>query len=128
MHRPGHSVVWLAVGAAALAGLARCSFGIDPDTGHFACAVAADCGGGQWCVVPTDGGSGYCYPTGQCAPEDCSIPQCLGESCVADGGPEKCVERVLLPDGGVVDAGTPADGGTDAGMDAGQIVYGCGLP
>lgn len=110
-------------GTAALVVLARCSFGIDPDQGHFACAVAADCASGQWCVVPTDGGTGYCYPTGQCAPEDCSIPQCLGEACVSDGGPEKCVERFLLVDGGVVDAGS--DGGA---ADAGQIIYRCGLP
>jgi len=123
MRPQGQRLLW-AVAAAAVVVLARCSFGIDPDQGHFACAVAADCAGGQWCVVPTDGGTGYCYPLDQCAPDDCSIPQCLGESCVADGGPQRCVERVLLADGGVVDAGS-ADAGA---LDGGQVVYGCALP
>jgi hypothetical protein len=156
--------VLLGVGAAVgLLVLTRCSFGIDPDQGHFSCVTVADCADGQACVPQADGGNGLCYPVGECVAEicngkdddcdgvvddhdpcgsgaacvdagcveracanglddddngltDCADPACVGAACVSDGGPERCVPKVLLADGGVVDAGT------------GTTVYRCDLP
>jgi hypothetical protein len=120
--------------------LARCSFGVDPDQGHFSCMGLADCASGQECVPQADAGNGLCYPVGVCVPETCNgkdddcdgvvdnhspcgagaacvdagcidctacaEPTCAGASCVLDGGPQQCVVRVVLPDGGLADAGT----------------------
>ncbi len=120
--------------------LARCSFSINPDAGHFSCISVADCASGQDCVPQADGGNGLCYPAGQCVAEvcngkdddcdgvvdnhqpcgagaacvdagcvdctACAEPACAGASCVLDGGPQQCVLRVVLPDGGLSDAGT----------------------
>jgi hypothetical protein len=129
------------VGAAALAlALARCSFGIDPDQGHFSCMTLADCASGQECIPQADGGNGLCYPTGVCVPETCNgkdddcdgvvddhepcgagaacvdagcvdctacaEPACALASCVTDGGPQLCIPKFMLPDGGLGDAGT----------------------
>ena len=131
----------LAVAGAALAGLvlARCSFSINPDEGHFSCKSVSDCSSGQECVPQPDGGNGLCYGVGECAPvtdpckpgqacvdagcidcTGCAEAACAGASCVLDGGPQVCVERLVLPDGGLADAGT------DAGM--GPISYVCGSP
>jgi hypothetical protein len=142
----------LALGAAVLGiwVVARCSFSIDPNQGHFSCLNAADCASGQDCIPQADGGNGLCYPAGECVPETCNGKDddcdgvvdnhepcgagaacvdagcidctacaesaCAGASCVLDGGPELCVPKVQLPDGGLADAGT------------GPIVYSCDLP
>jgi hypothetical protein len=129
------------VGAAATAlALARCSFGIDSDQGHFSCVTLADCASGQECVPQADGGNGLCYPAGVCVPETCNgkdddcdgvvdnhepcgggaacvdagcidctacaEPACALASCVVDGGPQRCVSKFLLADGGLGDGGT----------------------
>jgi hypothetical protein len=63
------------------------------------------CGGGSACV---DAGCIDC--TG------CAEPSCDGASCVLDGGPQRCVPKIILADGGVADAGT------------GPTVYFCDFP
>ena len=141
-------VLGLALGAPVLA---RCSFGINPDEGHFACLTAADCTSGQECVLQLDAGNGLCYPADECVPGNqqpcgpgavcvdagcidctgCAALACAGASCVLDGGPQQCVLRVVLADGGLVDAGTdggPFDGGTDGGLVDAGTTYVCGFP
>lgn len=100
--------------------LARCSFGIDPDAGHFSCVTAADCAAGQECVPQADGGNngnGLCYTVGACIPESCNglDDDCDGvvddhDPCGpdggVDGGPLACVVKVQLADGGIADSGT----------------------
>jgi len=125
--------------------LARCSFGVNPDSGHFSCATTSDCASGQQCVPQAFGANGLCYPQGPCQPDycgpgaacgdggcidctECASPACAGGSCVLDGGAQQCVIRLVLPDGGLVDAG-PADAGVDAGLDAGvTTTYVCDFP
>jgi hypothetical protein len=116
--------------ALGLLALARCSFGIDPDQGHFSCVTTADCATGQECVPQADGGNngnGLCYAVGTCIPETCNgkDDDCDGviddhDPCGpdggVDGGPLACVVKVELPDGGIVDAGT------------GTLVYRCDVP
>lgn len=125
------SVLGLALGALAIA---QCSFSINPDEGYFACTTVADCTSEQRCV-PQDGGNGLCYPVGACLPDivpcgegqgcvdggcidctGCATAACANASCVLDGGPQQCVSRVVLADGGLADAGT------------GPITYVCDVP
>jgi hypothetical protein len=112
--------------------LARCSFSVDPDEGHFSCISVADCASGQRCVPQPDGGNGLCYAIGECAPvtapcgpgqacvdagcidcTSCAETACAAASCVTDGGAEVCLLRLVLADGGLADAG--ADAGVRAG-------------
>ena len=130
-------LVAVALGAVALA---RCGFSINPDEGHFSCHTSADCASGQECVPQPDAGNGLCYRPGECAPvtdpcgpaqacvdagcvdcTSCTQAACAGTSCVLDGGADVCVLRNVLPDGGLVDAGT-----TDAGTL--PTTYACGAP
>lgn len=149
MHPSTRKLLW---GLAALGAVvvARCSFSVDPDQGHFSCRNAADCASGQDCIPQADGGNGLCYPIGQCVPETCNGKDddcdgvvdnhapcgagaacvdagcidctacaelaCAGASCVLDGGPQLCVPKVVLPDGGLADAGV------------GTVVYSCDFP
>jgi len=140
VRRPTSSVLAAVGVAVGVVVLARCSFSINPDEGHFSCVTVADCASGQDCVPQADGGNGLCYPTGQCVAEvcngkdddcdgvvdnhqpcgagaacvdagcidctACAEAACAGASCVLDGGPQQCVLRVLLPDGGLSDAGS----------------------
>ncbi len=53
------------------------------------------CGGGAACV---DAG---CIDCTACAESACALA-----SCVTDGGPQLCVPKFMLPDGGLGDAGT----------------------
>jgi hypothetical protein len=130
--------------------LARCSFGIDQDQGHFSCVTLADCASGQECIPQADGGNGLCYPLGFCVAETCNGKDddcdgvvdnhepcgsgaacvdagcvdctacaelsCAGASCVLDGGPQLCVPKVVLADGGLADSGT------------GPVAYVCDFP
>jgi hypothetical protein len=108
----------------------------------------ADCVNGQQCILQLDG-TGLCYPSGECVPgnlqpcgagatcvdagcincTDCTNPACAGASCVLDGGPQLCVLRLVLPDGGLSDAGLPDGGLSDGGPDdAGATSYVCDFP
>ncbi len=149
MRRPPSSVLLAASVALGALVLARCSFGINPDEGYFACLTVADCTSGQDCVPNPDGGNGLCYPVGACLPgvvpcgagqgcvdggcvdcTGCAVAACAGASCVLDGGPQQCVSRVVLPDGGLEDAGLgmplPDGGFSDAGV--GATTYVCDFP
>jgi hypothetical protein len=55
----------------------------------------APCGAGAACV---DAGCIDCTA--------CAEVSCAGASCVLDGGPQLCVPKVVLADGGLADAGT----------------------
>jgi hypothetical protein len=142
-------VLGLGAATVGLLVLARCSFGVDPNQGHFSCITVADCATGQECVPQAGGGNGLCYPIGQCVAETCNgkdddcdgvvddhqpcgpgaacvdagclscadgfdggdgcaEADCAGASCVLDGGPQRCLPKFLLPDGGLADAGTGA--------------------
>lgn len=142
--RTSPALVVLGLALAALA-LSQCSFGINPDNGHFACLNAADCISGQECVLQLDATDGLCYPADECVPGNqqpcgpgavcvdagcidctgCAASVCAGSSCVLDGGPQQCVLRVVLPDGGLSDAGTDA-GLSDGGPE--PTTYICGFP
>ena len=73
---------WL--GALVLGLCATCTFKVDPDKGHFACAADADCGTGYECRSQAAGG-GLCYRLGECTEEVCDSQDndCDG---VADDG------------------------------------------
>lgn len=138
---PRPTSTWAALGVALGALLlGRCTFAINPDQGHFSCLTSADCASGQECVLQLDG-KGLCYPPAECVPGNeqpcgpgaacvdagcidctaCAESACAGASCVLDGGPQQCVARVVLPDGGLQDAGL-----SDAGT--GPTTYVCGVP
>lgn len=135
----------LAVAGAALIGLVlgRCTFGIDPDQGHFSCVQAVDCATGQECIPQADGGNGLCYLKGVCVPESCN-----GKDDDCDGvvdNHEPCGAGATCVDAGCVDCTTCAeavcagvscvlDGGTalcvlqvqaDGGMGPGYV---CDVP
>ena len=51
--------------------LSMCSFGVDPDQGHFRCTTGADCGKGYECRPQALRDAGLCYRVGQCKAEVC---------------------------------------------------------
>jgi hypothetical protein len=139
--RPASKALVLSGAALGVLILARCSFGIDPDHGHFSCVNVADCASGQDCIPQADGGNGLCYLQGQCVPETCN-----GKDDDCDGvvdNHEPCGGGATCVDAGCVDCTGCADAvcaGASCVLDGGSAVcvpqlqadggpgYVCGVP
>jgi plastocyanin len=84
-----------------------------PSADTYVSTGSPPCPQGSRCFDFGEDGA-YCFPDCE-GPKDCSVGECDGEASCVGGGPD------VMPDGGMMDAGT--DAGTDAGLipDAGTI-------